>query len=301
MDEYILTWIEAFLIDRKARGCAKGTIEFYGFKLTLFTDYCETQLVKDISQITPHFIRQYMLYLEEQGHNPGGRHAAFRALRAFLLWFEDEVDPEDWKNPIKKVKAPRVPTEPLEPVSLDAVSQLLKHCKANTFTGDRDKAILLFLLDTGVRAGELLSLNISDVNQATGEVLVRQGKGNKPRYVYIGKHTKRALRKYLKNRKDNYPALWVTHPYVESGRLTYSGLRSMIKRRANQADVDTPALHDFRRAFALNFLRNGGDIYSLQNLMGHADLQVLRRYLAQTTDDLQVAHRNFSPVDNSGL
>jgi len=194
-----------------------------------------------------------------------------------------------------------VPIEPLEPVSLDTVALMLKHCKANTFTGDRDKAILLFLLDTGVRASELLSLNITDINQTTGEVLVRQGKGNKPRYVYIGKHSKRVLRKYLRNRNDNNPALWVTHPYVESGRLTYSGLRSLIKRRAKQAGIEAPALHDFRRAFALNFLRNGGDIYSLQNLMGHADLRVLRRYLAQTTEDLQVAHRNFSPVDNSVL
>jgi site-specific recombinase XerD len=93
MDEYILTWIEAFLIDRKARGCAKGTLEFYRFKLKLFTDYCEMQLVKHISQITPQVIRQYLLYLEDKDQNPGGRHAAFRALRAFLLWYEDQVDP----------------------------------------------------------------------------------------------------------------------------------------------------------------------------------------------------------------
>jgi integrase/recombinase XerD len=66
-------------------------------------------------------------------------------------------------------------------------------------------------------------------------------------------------------------------------------------------ELRKPGLHDFRRAFALNFLRNGGDIYSLQNLMGHADLQDLSLYLAQTTEDLHVAHRNFSPVDNSGL
>ena len=94
-DEHILTWIEAFLIDRKARGCARGTLEFYMFKLKTFKDYCETQYVKDISQITPQLIRQYILYLEEKQHNPGGRHAAFRSLRAFLLWFEDEVDPFD--------------------------------------------------------------------------------------------------------------------------------------------------------------------------------------------------------------
>lgn len=297
IDEYIPTWIEAFLIDRKARGCAKGTLEFYGFKLKLFTDFCETQIVKNIIQITPLMIRQYLLYLEEQDHNPGGRHAAFRALRAFLLWYEDEVEPEAWRNRIRKVKAPRVPTETLEPVALDTVSQMLKHCEANTFTRDRDKAILLFLLDTGVRAGELLSLDIADVNQATGEILVRQGKGKKPRYVFISKLTKRALRKYLKNRKDKNPALWVTHPNVESGRLTYSGLRSMVKRRAMQSGIEPPALHDFRRAFALAMLRNGTDIFTLAKLMGHEGITVLHRYLRETRQDIKVAHRKGSPVE----
>jgi site-specific recombinase XerD len=73
------------------------------------------------------------------------------------------------------------------------------------------------------------------------------------------------------------------------------------RERVEEAHIEKPSLHDFRRAFAINFLRNGGDIYSLQNLMGHADLQVLRRYLAQTKEDLQIAHHNFSPVDNSRL
>jgi len=75
----------------------------------------------------------------------------------------------------------------------------------------------------------------------------------------------------------------------------------ILRRRAKSVDIEKPSLHDFRRAFALNFLRNGGDIYSLQKLMGHADLQVLRRYFAQTNEDLKIAHSNFSPVDNSEL
>ena len=89
--EYILTWIEAFLIDRKARGVAKGKLTLYSQKLRQFTDFCESQIVKDISQITPTFIREFLLHLEETGHNPGGRHAAFRSLRAFLLWYEDHL------------------------------------------------------------------------------------------------------------------------------------------------------------------------------------------------------------------
>ena len=82
-------------------------------------------------------------------------------------------------------------------------------------------------------------------------------------------------------------------------RLSYWVLNEIIRRRAAAAKVEKPGLHDFRRAFTLNFLRNNpGDIYSLQKLMGHADLQVLRRYLAQTDNDLHEAHRRGSPVDN---
>src|SRR5450759_3723769 len=180
VDDYLLNWLEAFLIDRKAAGVAQGTLRFYRQKIKLFTDYCDALTVKQISQITPSFLRQYLLYLEESGHNAGGRHAAFRLLRAFFLWYEDEVEPQGWSNPIRKVKAPRVPMEPLEPVPFETVAQMVKVCKRGSFTGDRDAAILFCLLDTGARANEFLSVNIEDVNQARGDILIRQGKGHKP-------------------------------------------------------------------------------------------------------------------------
>ncbi len=113
VDGYLLTWMEAFMIDRKARGVAEGTLRFYSDNLKLFAEFCETQVLSQISQITPSLIRLYLLRLEDSGHNEGGRHAAYRTLRAFLYWYEDEVEPEGWKNPIRKVKAPKVPTEPL--------------------------------------------------------------------------------------------------------------------------------------------------------------------------------------------
>ncbi|NLD74867.1 MAG: site-specific integrase, partial [Chloroflexi bacterium] len=82
------------------------------------------------------------------------------------------------------------------------------------------------------------------------------------------------------------------------GPLRYESLRDIVRRRAEQAGVEPPTLHSFRRAFALLSLRNGVDVYSLQRLMGHADLTVLRRYLAQTTEDVQNAHRQSGPVDH---
>jgi integrase/recombinase XerD len=278
---------------------ASGTLYFYKTKLALFERFCEGRAVTQITQIDANFIRQYLLYLEGEGHNPGGVHACYRTVKTFLLWWEQETEPEDWKNPIRKVKAPKLAIEPLEPVDFDTIRKMIETCKKNAFTGVRDRAIMLFLLDSGVRAAEFCAADLTECNFVTGEVLIRQGKGRKPRVVYLGQKTRRAVRAYMKMRADNNPALWVTD---EGERLTYWGLRSMMTRRAKMAGVECPELHAFRRAFALNFLRNNpGDIYSLQELMGHADLQVLKRYLKQTNQDTREAHRRGSPVDNGNF
>jgi site-specific recombinase XerD len=113
-------------------------------------------------------------------------------------------------NPIRKVKAHKLRIEPLEPVSFDTVVQMTKTCLHNTFTGDRDAAILLCLLDTGARAREFLSINLDDINQARGDILIRQGKRRKPSTVDLGKQSKRALRRYLNHCRDDCAALWVS-------------------------------------------------------------------------------------------
>ncbi len=113
----------------------------------------------------------------------------------------------------------------------------------------------------------------------------------------MGRKTRRIIRSYLRTRHDQSPALFVSK---DGERLTYDGLRQLLERRAKLAKLgNKPTLHGFRRAFALNMLRSGVDIFVLQRLMGHADLQVLRRYLAQNDQDNQFAHMRGSPVDNN--
>ena len=116
--DYLAILIESFLIDRRSQGLAIGTISFYKKKLQYFLSYCESQAVTQISQINPDLIRRYILNLGET-HNPGGVHACFRSLRILLLWVElEEIMPTDWRNPIRKVRAPKLPIEPIEPVAL---------------------------------------------------------------------------------------------------------------------------------------------------------------------------------------
>jgi len=301
VDDDLKTWLKAFLIDRKAQGVSEGTIHFYEVKFKSFIRYCEYEHIKYVQQITPTSIREYILWLEVAGHNPGGRHAHFRAIRSFLYWYENDAEPKDWKNPIKKVKAPIIPREPLEPVSIESINKLINTCSRGTFTNRRDKAILLSLLDAGARAGEFLKINLDDINQVMGDILIRAGKGGKPRTVFIGRQTRKSLRQYLGERNDNSPALWITNPTHGSDRLTYWGLRSMLIRRSKSAGIQAPSLHDFRRAFALAMLREGVDVYTLAKLMGHSTIDVLKYYLKQTTEDMAIAHSQHGPVDNLGF
>ena len=126
----------------------------------------------------------------------------------------------------------------------------------------------------------------------TGAVHIAKGKGSKARTVFIGKNTRLAVRRYLRIR--NHGPMWTTKG---GERLSYSGLRGMLRRRSDVAGIDFPTPHAFRRAFAVNMLCAGCDLETLRRLMGHADLQVLRRYLDLLDSDLRRAHAIASPAD----
>jgi len=287
------TWIEAFLIDRRAQNISSTTMVFYKNKLNYFHKYSLSLGVKTIDQLSPAIIRQYMLWLEEKGHNPGGVHACYRVIKTFLLWYEQEAEPINWRNPIRKVKPPKLPQAILEPVQMETVIKLLDTCNTGIF-GKRDKALILFLLDTGARASEICSINLMDINIINGIVMIRKGKGQKGRTVYIGSQTRKALRAYLRIRQGKHEALFLG----QSGeRLTYWGLEAMINRRSKSAKIDPPTCHSFRRAFAINCLRAGMNVYVLKDLLGHQDLQVMQRYLKINEEDLEIAHKQFAPVD----
>ena len=287
-------WISAFLHACRARNLAGGTLEFYSKKLKAFTGFCLESHADRIGNINAELIRNFLIRLAEAGHRPAGVHCYYRTVKTFLKWYEREAEPEGWHNPINKVKSPIIPLEPLDPVSIDTIKSMLATCKRGTLTDVRDSASLLLLLDTGVRLAEFLALNIGDVDPITGTILVRSGKGRKPRNVYLGEKSRQTLRRYMKKREDHNPALWVSQ-FGE--RLSETGLRMMLRRRAAKAGVPVPSPHDFRRAFAIERWRAGVDILTISRLMGHTSLQVMNRYLKQIGADLEQVSRRSSPVD----
>jgi len=290
----IAEMVQLFYQAKKAEGLSPNTITFYVQQLKHFLKYCDLQSIKVIGEITSSLLRSYLLWHKETGHAPGGLHAAYRTVKTFLRWYELEAEPDNWKNPIRKVKAPRIPNELLEPAKIDDISKMVKVCNSSNFLDIRDKALFLFLLDTGCRAREALKIELPDIDLLSGEIKIRQGKGNKDRNVFLGKIARKAIRIYVKHKSHETLALWVTH---ENERLSYIGLRAILLRRSAQAGIPPQTLHSFRRAFAINMLRAGTDLITLARLMGHSDLTILQRYLKQIPDDLRTAHAKNSPVD----
>ncbi len=173
-------------------------------------------------------------------------------------------------NPMARLKAPRVPEQQLDPVPVDSVKAMLAVCDKDLL-GLRDRALLLALSDAGARASELLAVNLGDCDLGAGTILLRGTKGKRPRTVFLGNRARRAVLAHARARGTLAAGapLWASD---EGERLTYWGLRQILRRRAEKAGVPAPSAHAFRRLFALQSLESGLDVLSLQKLLGHADL-----------------------------
>lgn len=284
--------VNLFLIDRRARRFSPNTIRYYQVELGLFLRFLDAAQVYYFGELTADVLRRYMLH-QESRRNPGGCLVSYRAVKTFLRWSWDEYELEG-RSPITRIDPPKVAANPLPGIALPEIRKLLDACHGDN--EQRDRAILLTLLDTGIRAFELIALDLGDADLMRGAVIVRAGKGGKCRTVFLGQTTRKAIRRYLKGRTrlaDDNP-LFLT---VGGDRLTYSGLRQILRRLADQAGIKEPGAHDFRRAFALAMLRNGADLLTVSRLLGHSSLSVTQRYLNLNDADLEESHRTAGVVD----
>ena len=291
--------LQGFLLDREAARCSPKTLEHYQYTLGGFVAFLKTRNVSDVSEIIPQDIRAYLISLQNRNLKDTTQHAHARAIRAWLNWLVAEGDLDG--NPMSRVAMPRLEKRIPAPFSPDDVTALLEACDRKTPKGSRDYAMILTLLDTGLRASELISLRVGDVDMRSGVIMV-MGKGQKQRQVIAGSKARAAILRMLAHRGpvSTGAPLWAS--YDVNGRerpqgLTVSGLQTVLHRLGKRAGVKPCSPHRFRRTFALWCLRDGMDLHSLRMLMGHSDLTVLQRYLALAGEDLERAHKAHSPVD----
>lgn len=264
---------------------------------------------KGIEEVGTTQLKQFFLYLNEGHLEPGGRwdnrrmtepmrpisvHAYFRILKAFFnfLVSEEIID----SSPMAKIKPPSAKTEIKQPVSEEHIQKLLRACKKSRYHR-RDEAVLLLLVDTGLRASELCQLKREDLDLQARNIKVL-GKGNKYRTVFLGLSTTKALNVYLRNanRRPCEP-LFLSH----FGKpLQASGLFQLIERLSNTADIPCPGVHALRRTFAVSLLKSGANVFTVQTLLGHSDLTMTKRYCRISDADCEEQHRQHSPADRLG-
>jgi site-specific recombinase XerD len=226
-------------------------------------------------------------------------HHYYAALRVFFNWCVEEGFLV--QSPLAKIKLHNPNPKIIQPYSSNEIAKMLAVCDYDyqhnaKFLGSRNKAIVLMLLDTGVRVSEIGNISLEDIDTERGWVKVR-GKGAKERVVRIGATVQRALWRYFVHRPNTEKRqLWLTE---EGTPLRPSSIQMVIKRLKQRAGVTSRGnCHRFRHTFALNFLRADRNPFNLQYLLGHSDLRMVRHYTATLgMEDALKAHEKASPAD----
>lgn len=300
--------IEGFKLSCQTENKSPKTIEWYISFLNRFHRFLERDCSLSVDSIDKNSIRAFILYLQQEARTPHTNkrlsdctiQGYARTLKAFFSWLLREEYIET--NPMAKIPVPRAPTKVVTTFSNEQVSKLIDICCRSNGQGYRNLTIIMLLLDSGIRVSELTGISLNDVNLVEGCIIIRRAKGSKERFVPIGSLVQKMLWKYINHYRPKPVTERITRLFLsEHGiPLTKSGIQQMLRRCGRQVDISGMRCspHVFRHTFAKNYLLNGGDIFSLQKILGHSSLASVRIYLNLFASDIKKQHQRFSPVDS---
>ena len=270
-----------FLTAKEVEGCSERTLAYYESTIR----HMSLTVAKPYIRICSDDLRQYLSNYESQRH--AGKVTIDnirRILSSFFSWLEDE----DYviKSPIRRIHKVKTPTKAKEVLSDEDLETLRDTCSEQ-----RDLAIIDILTSTGIRVGELVGLNIADVDLQNRECIVT-GKGNKQRFAYFDARTKLHLQKYLQERMDDSPALFVALKNT-GARLTISGVEERLRSLGRRAGVGRVHPHKFRRTLATHAIDKGMPIEQVQKLLGHARIDTTMHYALVNQDNVKASHRRY--------
>ena len=274
-------YINSFISAKEVEGCSTRTIKYYKEIIERLVN----KLDKPIQEITTEEIRIYLSdYKDINNCNTTTIDNLRRVLSSFFSWLEDE----DYilKSPVRrihKVKTASVIKETFTDENLEKLR--------DTSSCIRDLVLVELLFSTGIRVGELVKLNISDINFEDRSCKVI-GKGNKQREVYFDARTKIHLKQYLAMRNDKNEALFVSKkkPYQ---RLSIAGIELIVRKLGIQTDIDRVHPHKFRRTLATMAIDKGMPIEQVQKLLGHVKIETTMHYAMVNQNNVKISHRKY--------
>lgn len=273
--------LSLFLTAKEVEGCSPRTIAYYESTLKHVAD----TIPKPFTQVESDDLRKYLADYEETHH--AGKVTIDnirRILSSFFSWLEDE----DYivKSPVRRIHKVKTATIAKEVLSDEDLETLRDSC-----TNARDLAIVDMLATTGMRVGEIVGLDIADIDLQERECIVT-GKGNKQRPVYFDARAKLHLQAYLDSRDDNCPALFVSLD-ATAKRLSIGGVEARLRELGKSCGVGRVHPHKFRRTLATHAIDKGMPIEQVQKLLGHARIDTTMHYAMVNQNNVKASHRKY--------
>ena len=273
--------IEAFISSKQIEGCSDRTIKYYKEIIDKFNDNFD----KSIKKLTTEEIRSYLSnYKEMSSCGSTTIDNIRRVLSSFFSWLEDE----DYiiKSPIRRIHRIKTPTTVKEVLTDENLEKLRDECE-----NIRDLSLIELLISTGMRVGELVNLNISNLNFEDRSCIVL-GKGNKEREVYFDAKTKLHLKEYISKRNDTNDALFVSlrEPHQ---RLSISGIELIVRNLGVNTNINIVHPHEFRRTLATMAIDKGMPVEQVQKLLGHVKIETTMHYAMVNQSNVKISHRRY--------
>ena len=284
--------ITEYLIVQQMRGNSFQTIRYYRESLKRFTDYTGEDYI--LQMVTMQTLRGYYLFLSNRNLSSNSIQTYVRALRAFLHWCYDEE--YIFVNLFDKFRLPKAQKKAVDVLTDTEVSRLLGCFNLRYLPHLRNACICSLMLDSGFRLHEVVTLTLDHLHIPEGYAIV-DGKGNKQRLVPLGLYTRRLLSRYLHRRPGCVDTDFV-FLMSDFRPITDNTLRQMFQKLKRRADIPRLHAHLLRHTFATRYLENGGDMYALQQILGHTSLDMVKRYVHSSTRRLVPRYSDYSPLDN---
>lgn len=276
-DEYLQLFLDA----KRIEGCSERTIQYYSATVDRLLQIIKTPVRK----ITTEEIRRYLVeYQKINNCSKATVDNVRRNISSFFSWLEEE----DYilKSPMRRIHKIKTKQPVKEIISDEAIELIRDNCQC-----PRDLAMIDLLYSTGIRVGELVNLNISDVDFEARECVVF-GKGDKERKVYFDAKSKIHLLNYLSKRNDNNPALFVTLDAPHE-RLKISGVEIRIRALGRKLNMGKIHPHKFRRTMATRAIDKGMPIEQVQRLLGHSQIDTTMQYAIVNQANVKISHQKF--------
>jgi site-specific recombinase XerD len=277
-------------------GKSPETLRSYAETLKLFLRAVERLgLSDDPGLFRPANVYEFLGHVGSTGVSAITQWRRQRETRAFFSWLlrHDYIA----NNPFAKVKNIKVPQKIVQPFSPDDIQRLLSYCDAGTRKGARNQALILVLLDTGLRASELANLELGDVDFPAQRMLIKHAKGNKQRVVRFGDRTRQVLKHYIQAFRGDAPG-YLLLTARGSRHLNRSAMRTIFQRLGEECGIPKVHPHRFRHTFATWAIEQQAREIDVQRLLGHSTSSMLRRYTASyDAEKAAQAHASFSPGD----